>query len=90
MLKEYIEIHKRYPNKRDEDEFSKSLGYFLSDIRSKYTNKSLYISKERIEYVNYQINGFIWDYKNDNFMKHIDDIKEFYEKNHFWPRRNNE
>ena len=46
LLKKYIEENNRYPNKRDECQISKHSGYFLSDLRSKYTNPKLYISGE--------------------------------------------
>ena len=43
LVKEYLAEHNKLPNKRDPDIAVKNLGYFIADIRSKYTNKDLFI-----------------------------------------------
>ena len=52
LVKEYLQTHNRLPNKRDEDPIVRNLGYFVADIRSKYTNTGLNIDQTNIDYVN--------------------------------------
>lgn len=80
LVKEYLGTHKKLPNKRDTDPVVKNLGYFVSDIRSRYTNKDLDIEQERIDYVNEHIPGFVWNFKQDAFTTQIDKVREFYEE----------
>ena len=80
LVKEYLQTHNRLPNKRDEDPIVRNLGYFVADIRSKYTNTGLNIDQTNIDYVNEQIPGFVWDFKQDAFTKSIDQIRNFYDE----------